>query len=106
VRVIVQSGKGKKLLHSRDTEHYISNDPLQLLRQVDVHCLDVCVVRKGIFAKLATDTRLLISTERQLGVEGVVVVDPNSSGMQAVRGADGTGNISREDRGSQAVLIK
>jgi len=77
-----------------------------LYGQVDVHGLDACVVRKGVFTKLATDTRLLVSTERHLGVEGVVVVHPNSSSMQPVCSGDRSRNISREDRRSQAILIK
>jgi hypothetical protein len=77
-----------------------------LYGQVDVHCLDACVVRKGVFTKLATDTRLLVSTERHLSVEGVVVVHPNGPSMQPMCSRDGSRNISREDRGSQAILIK
>jgi hypothetical protein len=79
---------------------------LQLFGQVNVHALDACVVRKGVFAKLATDTRLLIPTERHLSVEGVMIVHPNSPSMQPMRSRDGTGNIFREDRGSQAILLK
>ena len=58
--------------------------------QVDMDGLDACVVRKCVFTKLATDTRLLVSTERHLGVEGVVVVHPNSSSMQPVCSRDGS----------------
>lgn len=71
-----------------------------------MHGLDACVVRKGVFTKLATDTRLLVSTERHLSVEGVVVVHPNSPGVQPVCSHDGSRNVSREDRGSQAILNK
>jgi len=71
-----------------------------------VHGFDACVVRKGVFAKFTTDTRLFISTERYLSVEVVVVVNPNSPSMQPVCRRDCTRNISREDRGSQAILIK
>jgi hypothetical protein len=79
---------------------------LQVPGQVNVHSLDACVVCKGVFTKLATDTRLLVPTERQLRVEGVVVVHPNCPSMQPVCSRDGSRNISREDRGSQAILIK
>ena len=94
----------KLLLHSCDTNQFTSIGLLQLLGQVDVHGLDTCVVRKGVFPKLATYTRLLISTEGHLSIEGVVVVHPNSPSMQTVGSCDSSGNISREDRGSQAIL--
>ena len=71
-----------------------------------MHGLDACVVRKGVFTKLATDTRLLVPTERHLRVQAVVVVHPNSTSMQPVCGSDSSGYISREDRGSQAILFK
>lgn len=71
-----------------------------------MHGLDACVVRKGVFTKLATDTRLLVSTKRHLSVDGVVVVHPNSPSMQPVCSHDGSRDISREDRGSQAILSK
>ena len=85
---------------------FISIGLLQLLGQVDVHGLDACIVRKRVFTKLATDTRLLVPTERHLRVEAVVVVHPNSPGMQPVCSRDSSGYVPRKDRGSQAILVK
>ena len=96
----------QQLLYSSDTNQFNSIDFLQLHGQIDVHGLDTCVVRKGVFPKLATDTRLLISTEGHLSIESVVVVHPNSPSMQPVGSCDSSGNISREDRGSQTILVK
>ena len=93
-------------MYSHGRNQFISAGLLQLLRQVDVHGLDAGVVRQGVFPKLATDTRLLVSTERHLRVDAVVVVHPNSPSMQSVCRRDGSGNVSREDRGSQAILVK
>ena len=106
VRVVTQSGQSKNCYIHAIRVHNFSIGLLQLFGQVNVYGLDACVVCKGVFAKLATYTRLLISTERYLRIEAVVIVHPNSSSMQSVCSGDGTGYISREDRGSQTVLIK
>lgn len=88
-----------------------------------MNSLDRRVVGKGVRAELASDTGLLESTwklrarsaaaevvtseaertEGDLGVELVVAVDPDGSGLELVGGADGTGDVAREDGGGETV---
>jgi hypothetical protein len=49
-----------------------------LAGQVDVDGLDLGVVLQGVFTELSTDTRVLESSEGDLGVELVVAVDPGN----------------------------
>lgn len=52
--------------------------------QVDTDCLGLCVTRQRRLSKLAADTRFLKSTEGKGVIEGVVGVNPDSSGLQAI----------------------
>lgn len=63
-------------------------------RQVDADRLSLCVVRQRRLTQLTANTGLLVTTERQLVVEGVVGVDPHSSRLEAVRDLDGSGQVS------------
>jgi hypothetical protein len=43
--------------------------------------LDVGVVSKGIFSELSSDTTLLEASERHVGMQLVVAVDPDSTAV-------------------------
>lgn len=55
------------------------------------------VVVKGSLAKLAADTALLVATEGQLPVEGVVGVDPDSTSLEGIADLDGGVKVAGVD---------
>lgn len=61
------------------------------------------VVGKGCLTKLATDTRLLVPTEWQLVVQGVVCVDPDGTGLEGIRHVDGGIEVGRVDGSGETV---
>lgn len=73
------------------------------LVQLDADRLVLGVVGQSSLAKLATNTRLLVTTEGELMVKHVVAVDPDGAGLEAVGHADGGVDVLGVDGGSQAV---
>lgn len=62
-----------------------------------MNSLDSGVVVQGVLAELATDSGLLVASEGNLGVELVVAVHPDGSGVELVGGGDGTADVPGED---------
>ena len=65
--------------------------------------LDIGVVGKSVLSEFSADTRLLEASERYVGVELVVAVDPDGTGLQLVGDAEGMRDIAREDSGGETV---
>lgn len=89
---------------------------------VDMDSLDVSVARRearksvrtpnqvvdhllvqSILSKLATNTRLLETTERNVGVQLVGTVNPDRSCLHPVSRGDGAVDVFAEDSGGKAV---
>src|ERR1019366_6674319 len=62
---------------------------------------DFGVVVEDFFAHFAAPTGLLVSAERQRGVEDVVAVDPHGAGAQAARHLVGKAEVLRPHGGGQ-----
>ena len=61
------------------------------------------VVGKCVLAELAADTRLLVTTEWQLVVQGVIGVDPDGSGLEGVRHLNSGVEVRGVNGGSKTV---
>lgn len=70
----------------------------------DAHRLDLCVVGKGIFAELSTDTGLLEPTKRHLMAKHVVAVHPDGTSLERIRDADSGVEVGGVHRGGKTVV--
>ena len=71
--------------------------------QTDADRLGLSVVGQSILAKLATNTRLLVTTEGHLVVQSVVGVDPDGTGAQGVGDLDGGVEVLGVHGGGETV---
>ena len=76
----------------------------QSVAEADGHRLGLGVVRERSFAKLSPDARLLVSTEGELVVQHVVLVDPDGTGAEAVGNADGGVEVGGVDGSGETVI--
>ena len=76
----------------------------QRVTESDADRLGVGVVLESSLAKLATDTRLLVSTEGQLVVDHVVLVDPDGTSLEGVGDLDGGVEVGGVDSGGKTVV--
>jgi hypothetical protein len=51
---------------------------------LDVNCLDLSIVLKSIRAEFTAKTRFLVATEWCLGIDHIVIVDPDCSSLDGV----------------------
>jgi hypothetical protein len=68
-----------------------------------MNSLDLGVILDGVLTKFSTDTRLLETTERDLGVKLVVTVHPDCSGLKGVSDSVSLGHVFGKDRRGEAV---
>src|SRR6266550_2789769 len=62
-----------------------------------------CSLGKRILAQLASNTRLLVSTKRYAGIEGVDAVHPHSASVEPVCRLNGSVDVLREHGRSKTV---
>ena len=61
------------------------------------------VVVQSRLTQLAANTALLVSTKRQLVVQGIVGVDPNGTGLELVGDVDGGVEVGGVDGGGETI---
>mmetsp|Transcript_34092 Transcript_34092/g.61455 ORF Transcript_34092/g.61455 Transcript_34092/m.61455 type:complete len:545 (-) Transcript_34092:51-1685(-) len=85
-------------------ENHKPNLPPGGVNEGHVDRLDLGIVGEGVLTLLASDTRGLEASEGNGGIEEVVAVDPNGTGMEAAdEGVDGV-EVLREDAGGKTVV--
>src|SRR5947209_14842672 len=68
------------------------------------HVLDVGVLLDGVHGHVLAVARLLVAAVRHLGGDRQqVVVDPDRAELEPARGVQRPRNVTREDRGGEAV---
>jgi len=86
---------------SKTNSYFRSINPNNLTEQritkIDGNGLRLRVIRQRRLAQFPSDTALLVSTEWQLVVQGVVSVDPDGTGAQGVGHSDGGVEVGRVD---------
>lgn len=71
--------------------------------QVNVYGFLIGIIGKSSLTQFTTDTRLLVTTERNLRVQLVVAVHPNGTGFKFVSGINSARNITGEDCCCQTI---
>lgn len=66
--------------------------------------LDARVVRQRVLSQLSSDTGRFEASERDGGMELVVAIDPDGSGVDLVGDGNGSRDVSREDGRGETIL--
>lgn len=74
------------------------------LQQFHGNCLGLQIVVQTVFAQFATNAGVLVATEGCLRQDGIIAIDPNGAGIDAIGKLHGLVDVVGDDAGGEAVL--